>query len=716
MIKKELKKMRMLLATPKMMRMAAKDTPHIEKRWGENIAVYKQSVYMRSIVADDILKVAFYLTEHMRSGGRNPVYELFISRKEQTFLTYDCRQNKWRTARLSLLDGIDCYPYTGEKWIGKADTKTINDYLGVQGEAYNGILAYQHQIRNDELKKRHRKETDPWDADLEQTASLPKDWKRWVTKVGIPENYIYYHYTKKGAEKGYCTYCEKEVPILQPKHNETSRCPRCRHPVTFKSVGKAGTVITQRHHMYLLQRCKDGFMCREFYGYRKYPKGEYRTPECASWEVRRVIYNTDGRDPRAYFYGLYRQCDTRWIATSVCSASWGGNANGMVYGKTLPNLTKNELRKTGLTEWLSFCKRFDPEKYLAVLSHVPQLEQIVKAGLFQIANECLSSSYTFRESINPDAGNSLSKMLGIHTQELKRLRENNGGIAFLHWLQYEKISQKELPDEVISWFCKEKITADDLKFISRKMSMVQICNYVHRQMSDSGMRSKEVLTTWSDYLSMAKRLGMDTDDAIVFRVRKLRQRHDELVARCQSKDLAIQAGEILERYPHVDTICQSLKRKYEYADADYTVLAPACVEDVIREGRNLSHCVADSDRYWDRMERHEAYVLFLRRTSEIEKPYYTLEIEPDGTVRQKRTQYDRQEADIEQATLFLAQWQKVITQRLTEEDKRLAAVSRNLRLQQFEQLRSDKVIIHGGYLSGKLLVDVLLADLMEAAA
>jgi DNA-binding transcriptional regulator PaaX len=235
-------------------------------------------------------------------------------------------------------------------------------------------------------------------------------------------------------------------------------------------------------------------------------------------------------------------------------------------------------------------------------------------------------------------------------------------------------------------------------------------------MSESGMKSKEMLTTWSDYLSMAKRIGMDTGDAIVFRVRKLRQRHDELVALFQSKDLALQAGELLEKYPHLDEICRSLKDKYEYADEEYTVLAPTCVEDIIAEGRNLSHCVANIERYWDRIERHESYVLFLRRTSAAEKPYYTLEIEPGGTVRQKRTLYDRQEADIEQATRFLAKWQMVISERMNEADRELAKKSKVLRNQQFEQLRRDKITIHTGTLRDSLLVDVLMADLMEVAA
>ena len=309
----------------------------------------------------------------------------------------------------------------------------------------------------------------------------------------------------------------------------------------------------------------------------------------------------------------------------------------------------------------------------------------------------------------------LKKLLGIDSQELARLRRCNGGIRFLKWLQYEKMTEKPLPDHVIRWFCQESITTDDLKFISDRMSMVQIYNYVRRQMKENRMKSGEVLTTWSDYLAMAERFHMDTQDAIIYRVRKLRQRHDELVERSHSKSLAIKAGEILKKYPHVEQIYESIKDIYEYSDKNYSVVSPRCIEDVLREGENLHHCVGSSDRYWERIERRESYVLFLRHSNDPEKAYYTLEIEPDGTVRQKRTMYDRQEADIEDAKKFLKKWQKKVSKRIGSEEKELAQISHSLREQEFAEMREKQLIINTGELSGRLLVDVLTEDLMEAA-
>lgn len=82
-------------------------------------------------------------------------------------------------------------------------------------------------------------------------------------------------------------------------------------------------------------------------------------------------------------------------------------------------------------------------------------------------------------------------------------------------------------------------------------------------------------------------------------------------------------------------------------------------------------------------------------------------------MRQKRTLFDRQHEDIEQATEFLLKWQKVIAARLTGHDLKLAEQSRELRHEEFIQMRKDRVVIHTGHLAGQLLADVLLADLME---
>ncbi len=715
--KKELLKLGNMSATAKMMQTAEADPPQrtVYRSWsGEHAYLsYQYGLYMRCQVIQGFLKTAFFLPEYLRTGGRKPVYELYIDKEKGEFLTYDQITQKWRTAKLDMLPWPGYVYHSEKKWISPQEYSLIRKYLGGEHGGYRGLLEYQLKIRAEELKRCHKKETDPWDLELEQTPELPKDWDRWVSKVGITENYIFYQYSRKGAKTGYCTFCEKDVAVRNPRNNKTGHCPRCRHEIVYKAIGKAGTVVTEYNNMYLMQRCEDGFILREFKGYRKYPKGNYRNPERSSWEVRRAIYNHHAEPRNAYYWGMYKQSEARWIRTGFCSPGWYGDGSGRVYGKTLPTLGARELRCTGMIEILQDKKEIDPEKYLAVLECIPQLELLAKAHLPALVTECMGNYYGFGKAFqNPESG-SLLKLLGIDSQQLKRLRENKGGRQFLEWLQYEKATGKCLPDEAVAWFCKENILPERLRFITDRMSIVQIYNYIRRQMRETRMKSSEVLTTWSDYLSMACRLKMDTNDAIIYRVRKLRKRHDELAELCGRKELAVRAGEVLEKYPHVEDICQEITEVYGYTGKDYVVVVPSRIEEIMEEGEKLHHCVGSSDRYWERMERRESYVLFLRRTSKPDTPYYTLEIEPDGTVRQKRTMYDRQNKDIKDAEKFLREWQKVISKRITAKERGLAEKSRILRNQEFTQMRENQVIIHTGDLQGRLLADVLMKDLME---
>jgi DNA-directed RNA polymerase subunit RPC12/RpoP len=376
---KKLEKLRRLTATPTMMRLAAADEPRHVKEYGREKLYYKRSLYMRCNIQNGILVVAFFLPEYLRTGGRQPSYELFIHRESDQFITRDGIRGMWSTAMLMNLDVPGLAWIEDNRWMKKSEHEQIKEYLGVEDGGFKGLHLYQQKVRADELTRRHKKETDPWDLDLAQVPDLPKDWNRWVRKVGIPENYIYYRYNKKGADTGFCTSCERDVPIKQPRHNKEGYCPRCRHKITFKSVGKAGTVVTERYPMYLIQRCRDGFVIREFFGFRKYPQGGYTKPECANWEMRRSIYDKNAKCLTAYCWGRYKNQYERWIKNGPCHIYWSGDEAGKVYGKTLPSLAKNELRCTGLREIIRDSSVIDPEKYLAILAAAPYLEKIAKA-------------------------------------------------------------------------------------------------------------------------------------------------------------------------------------------------------------------------------------------------------------------------------------------------------------------------------------------------
>ena len=236
--KSSLLKMKNLPATEEMLAVAREDVPvKVGSGWNTSYRC-RYSGFARSSVEGGILKVTLYDPDAMRLGGTLPVYEIFMEKEKQQFLTYDRAHDKWRTAKIDYLE----WQAKGSNnvWISAVDDAQIRQYLvSDEKNVYRAILKFQRAVRDAELERRHRKETDPWDAELAQTPPLPKDWERWVNKVGIQENYIFYDYRKGGARYGYCTYCEKEVALKQrPYHNAVGKCPRCRHKITFKAKGK----------------------------------------------------------------------------------------------------------------------------------------------------------------------------------------------------------------------------------------------------------------------------------------------------------------------------------------------------------------------------------------------------------------------------------------------------------------------------------------------
>jgi hypothetical protein len=148
---------------------------------------------------------------------------------------------------------------------------------------------------------------------MAMTPDVPKDWLHWVDKVGVQENYIFYHYKKQGAKKGFCSYCGKEVPISgKQRHNQEGRCSCCRRKITFKAIGRMGSFHTEEHSVYLLQARPDGFMLRQFSASRKYSKEAYKTPTISCTEEMRIIYDRELND-RTYFWDCYKNKTLRWV-------------------------------------------------------------------------------------------------------------------------------------------------------------------------------------------------------------------------------------------------------------------------------------------------------------------------------------------------------------------------------------------------------------------
>lgn len=160
-------------------------------------------------------------------------------------------------------------------------------------------------------------------------------------------------------------------------------------------------------------------------------------------------------------------------------------------------------------------------------------------------------------------------------------------------------------------------------------------NYLKKQK----MSPRTVIQTWRDYLRMARREGMDTTDDIVRLPKDLKARHDQLAER-------INARRNEEKYDRLNArIRERLPeaKRYFWEDDTYMIIPAGRCEELVEEGRALHHCVGASDVYMNAMAEGRRWILFLRRKSELDKPYYTIEIDMfTDEIRQYYSEYDRQ--------------------------------------------------------------------------
>lgn len=444
----------------------------------------------------------------------------------------------------------------------------------------------------------------------------------------------------------------------------------------------------------------------------------YKKPVYSFFERRRILYDEELNTKEYYFGRHHWTKENRWIQGKLqvpLYPGYGGYMTyekynmGNIYGKSLYGIKNRTFRRTGFYEYAKAKRFLDPVSFFEMVRERPYLERLIKAGLYHLAEDIMDN----KAQIYCEDSGDLGKALGIDRFRLKRLRTNNGGEIFLQWLLLEKAQNKLIRDDVISWMCREKLKPADLMFIMDRMAPLQIKNYLEKQAAESGESVKDLIKTWKDYLNMAIRVGVNVQDSVIYRARKLMQRHNEMIKEIEAKDLILRAGELEKKYPGLNRICRDLK-KYEYADKEYQIVVPEKVDDILYEAKLMHHCVNNTETYYERMSQQESYILFLRKAEQPTEAYYTLEVEPDGTIRQTRTFYNQQNEDIELARDFLVKWQKQLKKKLAKEDYKLAVKSQSLRKKEIDELRSKGVRVNGVGYCNKLLAEILEEDLMEA--
>lgn len=563
-------------------------------------------------------------------------------------------------------------------------------------------------------------------AMMERVPAIPEGIKEWINQRELGGM----DYCIKNRERNLwsCSSCGKQFAEKHIKrtdggkarNNDMIHCPKCKKEIKLL---RRKQKVEVRTHFCMVQPIDDEVaVTRHFVAVIECLPGCKKKIGIAE-EIRIILFKNPGKKKCSIYYEQYTSPD--WIQEGKvnygCFDNKSNRANKKEHtGYMYDGGIEEAFRDTAYEPWTRLFTQFaaagkklnyngmmiahDDANYMGVMELLfrGRFERLLQEESEKIS--IWSGGYF---GILRLSGSSIEDVFDIgDRQKINRIRDKNGGLEMIKWMRWSEKHHEKISDKALIWLHENKLEPNDMSWTKLRFTIEKAMNYIERQRKESypSMSVKGVINQYEDYMNMCEKLHKDTRDEMIYRPRELKRRHAEAVMQIEQQEAQIQADEYSKKYSEAEKVLEQIKDKFEFANEEYFIKVPRKIVDIVIEGRVLHHCAGSTDRYFDRIKQHETYICFLRKVSEPEIPFYTIEVEPGGTIRQHRGEFD-EEPEIEKVKPFLRTWQKEIRKRMSKEDHELAAASKVKREENIKELREK---------NNTRVLNGLMEDFMEA--
>ena len=559
---------------------------------------------------------------------------------------------------------------------------------------------------------------------------LPADWEEWGADKAMAHTHVAMYDPETGLWN--CSSCgtQSERKDFRNDGKEAkaftiATCPKCGAPVYMTAKVKEAATRYYYADASLLQNVSDNMSVMRHFRFRT--ECTSKEPCLTMWHetVRLILYRNDprGRNYKIYYnhciatrLDRYKSYGRYGIDDFGCEDFGEGNPKNQHMGQEYlypdPVGISRALSGTNYDEWernfrtMSVCgMELNYNNLMACTDRniAGIVELLFKGRFYRLLKDCT-------EHIWPMAGSYFGS-LNIHGDDIRdvmeisdmqiinRLRNIDGGEAELNWLRWSDANGRKISQVALEWIVENHISLRESEKMLEYFSPEQMMNYVIKQRAAGYKAQKpdKIISQWTDYIGMAQLLGKKVKEELVYKPTDLKARHDEYVetiaknrkvieARQDRERARRMAKDMREKFPESERILKEIKPLLEWENDKYKIIVPKSLVDIIFEGNTLHHCAGSTDRYFDRICQHETYICFLRKKDKPKEPYYTIEVEPGGVIRQHRGAYD-EEPEIEEVKPALREWQKEIRKRMKKKDKDRAKESERKRIENIEYLK-----------------------------
>ena len=496
------------------------------------------------------------------------------------------------------------------------------------------LKAARERNRIEKQRAKAARECAQWEA-----LPLYDDFKTWA--AGLFDVIAYMACIEEGSKKRYTAFCECGKTFEPPtrKSGIYVVCPHCGRRVRLRDVRRSSWWGDHKI-VALLQKCSVGYMQRIFIVYKRsrFYKDGTATVEIDFEEEQRDVVGEDGfKEGRFLSYHQKRGTDQYVAGAGYMHGSgwcaWRAEDGPM---ETFPgNLA--EVLAGGKFQYSQLAiaaahQKVNPFDYLRRYENYPEVERLYKAGLYKFAWEYMTKHV--ERGRNAWAYLTSPKDYGLVTQgDFAEAAEKDYGIAEL--MARKRIRGWEFSDAdekaAAVAFMREVNWQQGDRFEHSFITNRSLFGYWREQREGYRGRNQtekyalqNFFVDYNDYVTCCIELRYDLTDTAISRPHNFQEMHDRVTSLVRD----LRAKREAEKLKGVQAVYEQLHDLIEWTDGKLLVRMAHDAGDLIREGREMHHCVGT---YGRRVAEGQCFILFIRRAAEPDKAFYTVEIKPDLT-------------------------------------------------------------------------------------
>lgn len=520
---------------------------------------------------------------------------------------------------------------------------------------------------------------------LQKSAKPSKQLLEYVHNTLLRDSHFLFQYKEGRKRYGYCTFCKSDMPmeledkrtftdndidVLRAKHNEKVICPCCGKKVVKRYAGISKPVLYADVAEFKVD--KSGALIVYVYCIRY----DYKASGMRA-EPTYNCFNVGYFDLHKYFHIVHGWFEDCVYLKDRCTASIGFSLSDKIKdSKSYKQAETEGIKCFGLKETLQksnlkYCCAeeymenivVDMFKYLKFYCSYPEVtEKLMKEGFKELIHYhllgCISGCFNFRAK-------TVNGFIKLDKPHLKLLKEKasksrfyEGDIKAMQFMQSNNIKHSKENYEFLADNCRKLhlikllyqfVGFQKLKtYISKQGALCQ-CGYSYAS------NEQQFFSNYGDYIKQCKQLGYDLNDKNVVMPANLFQSHTELTEILNRQKAEEKAKANEAKLKKFTKRLSKLKEKYTFSDGTFLIRPAESYEDLCAEGTALHHCVYSI--YADRYIKGETNILFIRKVSEPDKPFYTLEYH-NGLVVQCRTVYNKSATN--EVKAFVKKWEQFL--------------------------------------------------------